>query len=386
MAASTYVSFQCSVCRRTKDILRDNFRAAPNHCNITKGCEGRLFKVGEKTIPDIVSPASGLTDWYPRGQTPIITEVTEIPAAIALTTSVNGALTLAIYQSDTDAALRQTLIARFTQRRTEDIKFNQFLFKTVTQTSIISGRDSSGKNLRFDQIAIDEGRVFVRVNGISRFQGSDLDEIVLTPNTVSFNSPIPAAATVDVSVSTEKGTLTRDILFTQNATGSVITSGSWTNVRWVREHDNVTKQLKPNRWWLYTSENVSSITSGSSLKLDGIFESDSSTLLFAEDSLAFVRFFLAASPYAAADRYLNLIVEANQLSSDFAISVTTDSGIRLFADHNALIELYPPLTLVSATPSTSSSFITPDEFIGDTSIPSDTSAIRLVGKKILGPL
>ena len=383
---SLYFSYQCSVCRRTKDILRDDKRVIPNHCSITKGCEGRLFKTGEKSIPDIVTPgAQGLTDWYPRGQKPITTETKDVLSPIDLSCSNNGAIVLALYQSDAEAANRTDLVVRFTQRRTEDVKYIQYLFRTVSQTSMISGRDTSGKNLRFDQLAIDEGRVFVRVNGVARFQGMDPDEIVLTPNTVAFNTPVAGNSTIDVSVYTEKNTLSRDVEFTQNASGAAISS-AWNNVKWVKEYDLQTNAHRSNKWWIYTSNSISSISSGSSVRLDGVFEIDSVTPVAVEADLENVRFMLASPPYENVDRYMGFTVEANQLSTDFSISVTKEASTKMAADHNAFAEIFPPFQFISSLINADSSYLMPDSFTTDTAIPTDSAAVKLSGTKVLGPL
>jgi hypothetical protein len=53
---ASYVTYQCSVCRRVKDSLKDDTRAAPNQCTITKGCSGRLFKIGESSTASTIAP------------------------------------------------------------------------------------------------------------------------------------------------------------------------------------------------------------------------------------------------------------------------------------------------------------------------------------------
>jgi hypothetical protein len=380
--SSSYITYQCSICRRKKDVLRDDVRAFANHCIITKGCEGRLFKVGEKSIPDIVSTVSGLTDWYPRGQTPSIKAEVVAPSPIRLSCSSTGVVTLAIYQSDVDAAANQVLKMKLTQRRVEDISSVQYLFRPITSVTVVSGKDSTGKNMRFDQTAIDEGRVFVRVNGIPRFQGAEADELVLTPNTITFNTAIDALSTVSVSVSQEKNTVERVLSFNLNASNAVSTnSGSWGNVRWVREYDVTTKQLKPLKWWIYSCPLITTIAASSTLRLDGIYKEDETTPVLLDTNLDKARFLLAASPYENTDRYINFMIPATEMHADFMLSASKESVLELFADASAFTEVYPPLQLINP-----SSYTSADVFTTTTTVPDDTASVRFTGERVLGPL
>lgn len=307
---ASYVTYQCSICRRVKDSLKDDTRAAPNQCNITKGCSGRLFKIGVSSTASTVAPRADLTDWYPRGHTPSITAEEVTPPPISLSCSSTGVLTLAIYQSDAEAmsANRTTVFVKLTQRRSEDIAYQQYLFRYNTPTTLISGKDTTGKNLRFDQVMIDEGRVFVRVNGVARFPGSTGDEIVFTPNTVSFNSEVAAQSTIDITIYTEKDTIEKTIAFNANRTFVVNTnSGSWGNVRYVEEFGN-NGALKPNKWWLYSCTSHGGIAPSARLRFEEIYEANGTTIAIPETQFDRLRFLIASEPLQNADRYLNFYV------------------------------------------------------------------------------
>lgn len=179
-----YTTYQCSICRRKKDIIKDDKRAIPNLCVITKGCGGRLFPVGETTSASATAQVAGLTDWYPRGTAfnadSIEIEVEKPP--VKLSTTSTASITVAVSFAS-GVTPPQELSATLTQRKIEDISFQQYIFNTSKPSNIFSGRDSTGNNLRFDTTAIYQGRVFVLVNGIPKFNGEDL---ILTPNTVTF--------------------------------------------------------------------------------------------------------------------------------------------------------------------------------------------------------
>ena len=382
---SNYTTYQCNVCRRTKDVIKDNVRAVPNKCIITKGCSGRLFKIGETTAPSSGVSVSGLTDWYPRGQKEIVVPVISDPEVVSLSTSDSGAMTLAIYQSSAATLANPILKVKFIQKQTRVVSQQQYIFKNNLITSIISGRDSTGKNLRFDQTAIDEDRIFVRVNGIPRFSGLGANEIVFTVNTVTFNTPIPAGSAIDVSVHAEKDSVERFVKFTANASAAPTSIlNSWGNVKHVREYDSL-GVLKPEHWHLYTSDSFAGVTSISRLCMEQIYLDDETTVYVSNTNLASARFFLAAAPNEGADRYLNFIVEASALYNMFILTALNSIPTEIVVERSAVTELYPPLQLIKAPPA-NSSFTSPDIVTTDISIPSDTAASRLSGNRIIGPL
>lgn len=383
---ATYITYQCSICRRTKNFIQDNVRSVPNSCTITKGCEGRLFDIGiAPSLSNVATSPEGLVDWYPRGQAVTVVPVEASVPTTLLSTSATGVLTLAIYQSDAEAFSRDIVKLLLTQRKVENISYQQYLFKTVVPTTLISGRDLTNKNMRFDQLAIDESRVFIRVNGISRFPGPDPEDVVLTPNAVSFNSATPIGATIDVSVYTEKGTIERVLPFVANRTFNVsLNSGSWGNVRWIKEYDSA-GLLKVNKWWLYSCVSLDVIPGSARLKLEKLYAEDGTTVLLQEEQLNNIRILLASTPYENTDRYLNFYVDCAKLNQDFALSSVTTSVDELYAD-DALVEIFPPFQLIKDPTLSNSSFVTADTFTSSSSIPTDTVNTRIVGSKIIGPV
>lgn len=383
----TYVTYQCSVCRRIKDSIKDNIHAAPNQCTITKGCNGRLFKIGESTSASTTAPRSDLTDWYPRGEDQEIQPTPSVDEPVSLITSNTGVLTIAVYQTTQQANARPNLKVKLTQRKTADIAYQQYLFRYNIPVNIVSGKDTTGKNLRFDQTVIDDGRVFVRVNGVARFQGTALNEIVLTPNTVTFNSEVSAGSTIDISVYSEKDTVDKMLDFVANRTFIVnANSGSWGNIRHVNEY-NTNGQYKPNRWWIYSCVSHGNLSPSSRLKFDQIYLDDGETAVISNDQLDNVRFLIASPPRENADRYLNFYVDCEVLNKSFSLLTASGSSVDILADPSALKEIYPPLQFTALPPwRAGSSYVTLDTFTYNSSITSDTPLVRLKGKKIIGPI
>lgn len=381
-----YVTYQCSVCRRIKDSLKDKTRATPNQCNITKGCSGRLFKIGESNESSTVDPRSDLVDWYPRGQQQNIIPESAQAEPISLITSNSGVLTIAVYQTAAEATARPNLKVKLIQRKTAEISYQQFLFKFPTTVLVVAGKDTTGKNLRFDQQSIDEGRVFVRVNGVARFSGNSANEVVLTPNKVTFNSEISADATIDISIYNEVDTVEKMLDFTANRAFIVnANSGAWGNIRYVNEYD-INGQLKPDRWWIYSCTNHGILAPASRIKFDEVYLDNADTVVVSKTELHKVRFLLASPPRANADRYLNFFVDCGELYKSFSLLTGNGTSVDISADANTLREIYPPLQLTQNPPYRVGSFVTPDVFTYDNSIISDTSQVRLTGKKILGPI
>lgn len=340
----------------------------------------------------MVVPIAGVKDWYARDKKESVIPLDNAPKTISLACSTTGIITMAYYYVPTvlnpepPDVLKMNLI----QRRTEDVFYQQYFFKTLENTILISGRDANGKNLRFDQSAIDEGRVFVRVNGISMVLGNaftaDVNAIlstVGTTSTITFKNVIFSNSSVDVSVYLQKSTIERTLTFTPNYVSSVnSTLGSWNNIKSVKEY-GADGNLKPNHWWIYTCSTQGVIITSSRLQMIGLYLDDSANTALINDALnnfADVRFLLASAPYGNVDRYLNYFVSGDVLRNEFALSSLSETPYQLYADLTAVTEMFPPFQLIA------DSFIAPDIITTTNSIPSDTTATRLSGKKIIGPV
>lgn len=380
---TTYITYQCSVCRRTKDIVQDNVRVLPNQCTITKGCAGSLYKIGETLVASSTDPVNGLVDWYPRGQTLSPSQPIPEKQVQALTCSKAGALTLALLLTDAEAGDNPTLTLKLSQRLSADVPSTEYIYNVSTSTSIISGKDSAGKNLRFDQSVIDNDLIHVLVNGVARQQGVGPNDYTASPNVITLNTPITSGVVV-ISVFGIAPTIPQSLSFTANYSFiATANSGAWGNIRWVDEYDPTDGSLRSTggkKWWLYTCPSVSSLSIASMLKVNDI-----ELQVGALDSLANARFLLAAPPYDNTDRYLNFSVDVEALSEDYLMSSATAEITELFAE-GATIELYPPYQLISDKVLADSSYVVADTFPTNDSVSDDTPETRLVNSKIIGPV
>lgn len=374
---ANYITYQCSICRRSKDVLKDDNRALPNMCIITKGCQGRIFPINEKTFIDPVIPLTGITDWFPKGK-----EVSEIKpqtpqqSDINLSTSKIGTLTLAVRGVQIDKVHLKVL-----ERKIEDIDFQQYFYKLDQPTNTIPSiggsikRDIYGKLLVFDEEAINDGRVMVLVNGVARFEGSSLDDLdSISPNNVSFNKVLPAGTVISVLVYAEKDVQEKNITFLLNSTKRS-RYGSWANVSAVRDLNFYTGPVIDS-WYVYTCETVTTILPNSRLKIVSL-NNTAGTVLKSGNNLTDVRFLLASEPFSSADRYYNFIVDT-QILRDSLFGYSIGEGIiKLGIEGEAVTEIFPPLKIY------------PSDFLSQDIVNLDappTDVNRLQGNKILGPI
>ena len=357
---TTYIKYQCSVCRRTKDVEQDNIHVSPNKCTITKGCLGILLVLEETKIQEPVLPVAGLEDWYPRGQTRLQRQpATPIPP-VRVATSASGAFVVAV-KTENANALPESFDIVFLQRRSEQVAFNEYSFRTTEARSVFSGRDSNGKILRIDSTAISENRVIVRVNGVISTTAT------VSVNTVTFPAAQPVGTLVTIRVQLEKETIEKTITVTKNSAQTpVISRGSWSNINFVSKFNNGTYE----KWWIYTADVLAGIGIGK-LKIDSTSLTGYPMMLL-----------LAHTPFSRVDRYLDFVVPLDHLFDDYYLTLPSSDSASLVIDRSSIAEIYPPLML---TPT--ASFITADELqtTASSAVVTDDVNEILVSSKILGP-
>lgn len=368
-----YITYQCTVCRRTKDVLQDKTRITPNLCIITKGCAGRLTQIGETSVATQTAPMAGVVDWYARG---IVNAAVALPKGVSsflLSTSSAGTVTLAIQADIAWVASNPHVKLQLVQRRTDDISYQQYRFIVTSPTNTISGKDSNGKNLLFSQQAIDEGRISVKVDGVPSAPSDFVEPWV--PNVLQFNATLKIGTSVDVSVYSQKETISRLIDFTANRDiASSINGGAWWNIDWIID-DNGAKR------YLYSCTDIGLLPKSAKFKVDGLYDV-TGTILQAVP----MQFVLASSPYENVDRYTNFCVELSDLVNDFNLSTAMNTFMELSVDDNFVGEVFPPYQLIKNTVPSQSSYLSSDVFTTSSAITTDTLASRLSGTKIIGPV
>jgi hypothetical protein len=390
---TTYITYQCTICRKTKDSARDTTRAVLNVCSITPGCSGRLLIVAEKSQADAYNPASKLASG-PNDRLENAVPI-EQEQSTFLSTSDFGSLTIAIKYL-TGAPLDSVKL-KVTQRKLNDVQYQQYVFRPSASTDRIphtaSTKDISGKFLRFDATAIAENRVSVLVNGVPRTVGAGASGISLQPNLVMFNSNVAAGSTVTVIVYSEQVTTENTLEFERNAVAQNTDTrfGSWSNIKRIDFVDVDGKLPDGNTtggWYLYSCTLLSNIPYNTKVRIDSVRNS-AGAVIKSGSSLADVRFLMASAPYRHVDRYYNFIIGADSLNGDYLLTSTTTGFLQLSANTKIIREIYPPIEIrnsriISLGAPAESDFIVPDDYANTNG--TDTEIASLVSTKIIGPI
>jgi hypothetical protein len=232
--------------------------------------------------------------------------------------------------------------------------------------------------------------VFVLVNGVASFSGPTASGWTTSVNNqLTFNTALQAGTIVTISVYSAPPTFTIAPAFTLNQNLTSTVSGSWSNIRWVQEYDPNTGSIKPNNWWLYTCNATDLFSKSSRLSFVGTFTDSSLTVPFlptvgSPSDFSYIRFLLASPPFDSVDRYLNFYVDGSLIGKNYSLLTTTSTITELFADTEALTELYPPFQLqINIAEPELSSFITPDTYPQNDGVTGTVSS--LTSSKIIGP-
>lgn len=350
---TTYVTYQCSTCRRFKDIALDTVRALPNKCTITKGCSGFIIAVSETQNNKPTLPVAGVEDWYARSTSKIVVQRKKKNDFISVNASANDGLVFAI-QADLETQLPDYLDVEITQRRAEDVSFQEFEFSSKVVSASFSGKDSFGKILRFDAVAIAEDRVSVRLNGVQVTP-------TLTPNTVVFSSPLPINSQISIRVLSEKQSIDKKIrMFKNSLQTPAAVRGSWSNVQSVDMFNS--GQFK--KWWIYSIDSLGAIGLGK-FKIKNLGVSNDAVLL------------LSHPPHGEIDRYLTLVVPLPNVIADFNLIRSSSNNVVI--DMVDVAKIFPPIIVDPDTSIILSVFLQPVNLKKDEALPPIFTSSHIIG-------
>ena len=382
-----FIRYQCSTCRRTIDQLLDDSHVQPNLCIITKGCLGTLQPIAKVKRPETTAPVAGLTDWYPRGQVRGAVGTPTAPASVSLSNSDTGTVTVAFRTRTYNelAAASEALNLVFEQRVQSTIPFQQYEYRAAEGQVEFQGRDLSGRVLRFDQLAIDEGRVLVRVNGVERV------DVTLAVNTVTFDAPLSSGDAVSMLVYAAQQVTRRTVPVTRHdGRAAVGNPGAWSNIRFIKRFDPAEGYV--DRWYVFstTLPLMAHIPADGSLRLVGAYTIETGTEVIPLDQLDSMLFLLSNYPWKNVDRYYNFSVPGSAVSTDFNLRCATPGGVRqLSVSEEHCREEYPELYLeLNLNGEPGLSYISADAL--DTTVSSqvlaDGSTSRRAASRVLGPV
>jgi hypothetical protein len=300
MTTTRFITYKCNLCKRTIDEENRITSVKFTKCNITLGCEGKLYPIGSKNTRNIVatSPAADSTteDWLPREQVAISAAAVsqrELPP-ISLITGAAGELTVAIPDAATTAT---SIIAVAKKRQVDPSTFTPFIFYRGGTVSFISGRDNSpeSKTLFFE--AADT--VEVIVNSVKLNTTSWTAD--LASQTISF-SPALTAETLQIKINVTRATTAPsfNLTLTNNVTPG---SSSWSNVTKVNMFGSTYK--------LFTYGNLSTLLKqGEELQLMSLSANTAPMT-----DVAYIM--LAYSPYSPVDRELSSVVKFSEITAEW---------------------------------------------------------------------
>lgn len=380
---TNYITFQCTVCRKTKNSEKDILRVVPNVCTITQGCNGRLIVISEKSKADALNPSSKLAGSF--------NDVLDNPIPVEkinetnISTSEFGTVTAAVRFTGTPP---NSFYLKILQRKIDDVQYQQYVFKTTQSTTKIpetnSSKDISGRFLRFDSTAISENRVTVLLNGVVKEIGPDANEVSLEPNKVNFNTSIPSGSVVSVIVYAEQQTTVNTLEFIRNdvKSNTDLSFGSWANIKRIDFSDSGAS----GNWYVYSCVLLSNLVRNTAIRIDSVVD-DTGLVIKNTNQLNDVRLLLASSPFSRVDRYYNFVIKADDLSSAYQLTTSQTNLLQLIVNSSFITEIYPPIEIKNkrqlAPGIFSSDYIIPDTYESQSSVIENT---RLQSVNIIGPV
>lgn len=359
-----YLRLACSVCKRTVDRQVDNTRFAPDKCNITLKCQGRLLPVEYRSDGQIAtSPEIGITDWYPRG-TQATATTDAVPASfIDTSTGELQQLVLAV-RLDAEPATGSTVAVTMETLAETPKAYKSFVFQRSSEFSTISGVESgvSQKTLKFKTWGSEPDQVSVLLNGVKLQEGTgpqdyQVDDGSPNPpapsNTIKFNSAVLPVGTfqVEVIVSKAVAAITQTVIFNRNADNeSRLSLGAWENVSHIERFSDVAGL---QRFYLFTFD----VKSNAVLSRDtilfptgNVFLSSGATSQIVSLSNCF--FAMSRKPHLKVDRYPDISVYLSDLDPqrDYLKYAAVDGQLALSVTSTSLTTNFPPSSVVRFNP------------------------------------
>ena len=307
MSTTRFITYKCNLCKRTIDEENKITTVKFTKCNITLGCEGKLYPIGSKNTRNIVATSAATEvsteDWMPREQVAAkaaaIAPIQVVP--ISLITGINSELTIAVPSSMPSSSL--TVVAN--KRRVDASVFSVFTFLRAGTVSFISGMDNSADNKTLAFENTDTIEVYVNSVKLSSSAWSKN----VTTQAISF-SPALVGENLQIKINVAKAVVTPSYNLTFTYNSAVVENSSWSNVRQIK--------LFGATYKLYTYSALSSILKiGEELQLLSVAAGATSLT-----SSAYLM--LAYSPYSPVDRELNSVIKFSEIVSEWLIAPVSE--------------------------------------------------------------
>lgn len=378
-----YLRLGCTVCKRIIDKAVDNKRVVPDRCTITLSCKGRLLPLEYRSNAEIaVAPATGITDWRPRGLTSTSTASTVDPRLINSATGTTQQLVLAV-QLPSSPSPSATAQLTLNVRADAPKSFRQYTYRIDTSFSTVSGVEAGieKKTLRFTAYGLNPDLVEVYLNGVKQEQGLGTEQYQIydgvnsvLPNTISFNTAVVVTSTtqVDVIVSKVQAQTQCLLTFFKNVDNPArTTTGSWENVDCFDRFISGTWKT----FYVFTYD----VLNTSDIVLNTIMVPTGDVMVSGAGAIpqSSCCFLLAREPYSTLDRYLDACVELSGLTNErdfLKYHIIKDAPV-LEVTETAVSAFYPPARLSRFDP----------ELTIKTALGGVDEQLVIDGKVIVGP-
>ncbi len=319
-----YDVFKCNVCNKQTEKLVNQTHATLDKCNITFKCVGKLIKIGESDVKNIIDSTE--VDWRQRGQSTLAAAI-QITQYVPIITGA-GVLTLAIAEAQYLGAGPVT--AKFIQKKIQSSAFVEYLYNRTINTTQIYGPDDSSKKLSLRFSTTDIVKVFV--NGVE-FPSSDFDRTV--PGRIIFNDVLSATSNIiRIVVSAQETLIVKNLSFTLNESFPDNTT-AWTNV------SNVSINNEPYR--LFTCNDIGDLVVSTTLVLDSLIGSGTVTNTHPPF------FVLAQYPYSSYDRNLGVVINVfdaitNTTNINY-VNQTLSNNLLINSEDDSIISIFPLISI-----------------------------------------
>jgi hypothetical protein len=334
---SKFTTYQCSVCNKAKDFIKDPIRVLPNSCSLTPNCTGRLYPQGDKEIS---------SDYYvsPERTVPTAFVKSESDDSLPLMNARYPLLNLAILGHDElPSAVELNLLVQ----RVDAINYRQYTYSTSQQTATIPEyvagspkKDTSGKNLFLSSEEISSGRVYILKDGVPVFLDNEVASI--EQSLITFNQAVPAGTKVTIIVYDEQKVKSEKLIFYRNDYRRLV-YGSWSDAAAVHsfEKSNGTQET---RWTVYNCDAFQALRGNLKVMLTTITDEDQNVIK--SSSQMDEAFFVASSqPHNTIDRILDFIVPCSNLSAEFNLNFSSSPTTIFSVGRKSAKEVYPPLVV-----------------------------------------
>ena len=319
MTFKKFITYQCNICKRTKDMPTDKLHGFINLCTITQNCGGRLKPIATKNLREILPSSSeaNLVNWKPRTQQEAAIQLQEEPVVhLNLASSSAKVLTMAVKGDPNLLPLNIDL--KFSIELADSQSYLEYTYTLAAGIDTIIGTDNSslGKLLRFTNNDV----VMVYINGVLlstsdftlNYQGSTGYSVTLhTIKNVQTSAKVVVFQNVPIA---ETSALT----FSKNSNLDI--SSAWENVNSVL--------INGEQWTVYSCVDISALPINSILTL---YEGSSFSQTLPNTPLDQLRFLAAYDPFTVVDRIYNAVVSLANLSAE-------NQYIRVYS-HAGLVQL-----------------------------------------------